>query len=85
MNTTKNTQPAPIAKFWKGYTSPGVYEVTQAVTAGGEWLCERLAEGNWGVGHLPTKTEVRTGFRTLRAARVYAAGDARADFEKLAA
>lgn len=78
--------PAPLAKFQKGYTSPGVYEITKAVTEDREWMIERQEDGTWYVGHLPTKTEVKGGHKTLRAARVYIArGLARADYEAITA
>lgn len=92
MSTTKNAEPkatpvapAPLAKFWKDWTGPGIWEVVKAVTEGGEWMIERQEDATWFVGHLPTQTEVKGGFRTLRAARVYIArGTALADFEALA-
>ncbi len=80
---------APLARlgmFWKDCTSPGVYEVIKAVTADGEWLFERAADGTWNAGHLPTETVVKTGLRTLRTCRAYAgSGKARADLERLQA
>jgi hypothetical protein len=90
MNTTKNTappaQPARLGKIWKDYITPGVYEPVQAVTADGEWLIERMEDATWFVGHLPTQTEVKGQFKSLRAARVYIArGDARTDYDAITA
>ena len=77
---------AVLGKFWKGCTSPGVYEVVKAVTADGEWLFVRAADGTWSTGHLPTETVVKTGLRTLRACRLYAgSGKAGADLERIQA
>jgi hypothetical protein len=77
---------APLGKRWKGYTAPGVYEVVKAVTVDGEWLFARAADVTWSTGHLPTETEVRTGFRTLRACRLYAgSGGAAADLKRIQA
>lgn len=76
----------PLGKTWKGYTSPGVYERVKAVTADGEWLFARAADGTWSAGHLPTKTELKAGLRDLAAARRYAGtGKARADLERVQA
>lgn len=61
-----------LGKIWRDYTAPGVYEAVQAVTADGQWLFQRQDGGTWATGHLPTKTEVKTGLRTLRACRAYA-------------
>ncbi len=73
---------APLGRTWKSWTSPGVREVVKAVTADGEWLFERAADGTWSAGHLPTRTEVKKGIRSLRACRAYAgSGRAAADLE----
>lgn len=75
---------AAIGKRWKGYASPGVYEVIKAVTADGQWLFERAQDGTWNAGHLPSETVVKAGLRSLRACRVYAgSGKATADLERI--
>jgi hypothetical protein len=76
------SQLPPLGKTWREETSHGTWEAVQAVTADGEWLFER--EGRtWSVGHLPTRTVVKTGLRSVRACRVYVgSGQARADLEK---
>lgn len=80
------TRLTPLGKFWKGYTSPGVYEVVKAVTANSQWLFEREPGGTWSAGHLPTETVVKTGLRSMPACRAYAAsGKAQADLEHLQA
>lgn len=77
---------APLGRFGKGWTSPGVREVTWAETADREWLFERQADGTWSAGHLPTRTEVKNGLRSLPACRRYAgSGRAAADLELTAA
>jgi hypothetical protein len=75
---------ASLGRFWRGETSPGVYEVTKAVTADGEWIFERQPDGTWSTGHLPTKTVVKPGLRSLPACRRYAGtGKAQADLEQM--
>lgn len=72
-----------LGKIWKDRAADGAYRVVKAVTADGEWLFA-LLDGQWHVGHLPTKTEVRGGFKTLAACRRYAAsGKARADLDRI--
>jgi hypothetical protein len=77
---------ARLGKFWRGWTSPDVYEVIKAVTADGEWLFARTGGGTWSTGHLPTETEVKAGLRDLPACRAYAgSGRAREDLERMQA
>lgn len=77
---------AALGKFWRGWTSPGVYEVIKAVTADGAWLFERAADGTWAAGHLPTEIVVKTGLGTLPACRAYAgSGKAQKDLVRLQA
>lgn len=77
---------APLGKRWKAYTGPGVYEVVRAVTADGEWLFQRFADGTWAAGHLPTETQVKDRLRSLEACRAYAgSGEAKQDLERLQA
>ena len=81
---------APLARFKKDWTSPGVYEITRAVTAGPdgepEWLFERSKDGTWATGHFPTETVVKAGLRDLRACRAYAgSGKAAEDLGRIQA
>jgi hypothetical protein len=76
---------ARLGKRWRGQTRPGTWEVTRAVTADGEWLFE-LHEDGWRTGHLPTRTEVKDGLRSLQACRRYAgSGKALEDLKKIQA
>ena len=77
---------APLGKKWRGYTAPSTYELVRALTADGEWLFERFADGTWGVGHVPTQTEVKGSLRSPTACRAYVgSGKARADLERIQA
>ncbi len=77
----------PLGEFWKGYTSPGVYEVVKAATADGQWLFRRADDGTWEVVKAaPTETVVKPRLRSLPACRSYvAAGKAEADLERIQA
>lgn len=75
---------APLGKFKKDYTSPGVYEITEAATKDGEWLFRRSDDSTWMTGHLPTRTVVKSPLGSLHACRAYVgSGKARADFEQI--
>ncbi len=77
---------APLGKFRKDWTSPGVSEVVEAVTADGEWMFERSDDGTWEAGHLPTKTVVKSRLGSLSACRTYAgSGKAAADLKRIKA
>lgn len=74
-----------LAHVWKREVRPGVHEAYKAVTAGGEWLFE-LQGRKWAVGHLPTETELKGGFSSPRACRVYVgSGEAQTDLERIQA
>jgi hypothetical protein len=76
----------PLGKTWRGWTSPRVHEVVKAVTADGQWLFERAADGTWSVGHLPSKTVVKHGRRSLGSCRSYTgSGRAVRDFKRIQA
>lgn len=56
------------------------------MTADGEWIFELAGDGTWSAGHLPTRTEVKNGLRSLPACRRYAgSGRAATDLELTAA
>ena len=78
--------PAPLWKTRRDWTSLSVYEVVEAVTTDGEWMCELADDGTWTVGHLPTKTVVKPRLRSRGASRAYvASGKARADLDRIQA
>lgn len=75
-----------LGKAWREYTGPGVREVVKAVTADGQWLFVRAADGTWSTGHLPTETVVRAGRRSLGSCRTYVgSGKALEDLERIQA
>jgi hypothetical protein len=75
-----------LGRAWKAYTGPGVYEVVKAVTADGQWLFVRAADGTWSTGHLPSETVVRAGRRSLGSCRAYVgSGQALEDLEQIRA
>lgn len=74
-----------LAHIARKEVRPGTWVADQAVTEGGQWIFERQGR-TWAVGNLPAKTEVKSGFRSLRACRVYiASGEALTDLERLQA
>jgi len=75
---------APIGDFRKGRIAGGPYEIVWALTEDGKWAFEMTRDGIWKIGHVETRTVVKSGPRTLRAARVYVgSGKAAAELKRI--
>jgi hypothetical protein len=78
--------PQPRHPRWmvKRDWTPDGYEPVRAVTPDGTWLAERQPDGTWAVTHQSVALTVKTGLRSLDAARRYVhEGRAQADLEKI--